>query len=200
METMQHYLPRVFSERSVSQRAAGRSYSSHALLFDIRWRMLQLRTYRSVALATLDGMNPGHDDLGSCIVRSDMLARVLTVSSIISFCLLTLLLVTTAPGSAGPVVILLVFILMYLSLLGAVTFLLFVGTRVVYFLTHLLTNRKVRTRLSLNRAYLYATVLAALPMIVMGLYSVNGIRWYELVLVGIFGAIGVLYIVRRTKS
>jgi len=129
-----------------------------------------------------------------------MLARILTITSIISFFLLMLLLTTTAPGSAGPVVILVVFILLYLSLLGAVTFLLYAGTRIVYFLSHLLTNRKVRTRLSLNRAYLYATVLAALPMIVMGLYSVDGIRWYELLLVGIFGCIGVLYITRRTKS
>ena len=36
VETTQHYLPRVFSERSVSQRATGCSYSSHALLFDIQ--------------------------------------------------------------------------------------------------------------------------------------------------------------------
>lgn len=129
-----------------------------------------------------------------------MLARILTITSIISSCLLALLLMTTAPGSAGPVVILFVFILIYLSLLGAVTFLLYAGTRVVYFLLQLLANRKVRTRLSLNRAYLYATVLAALPMIVMGLYSVDGIRWYELLLVVIFGCVGVLYIARRTKS
>ena len=106
----------------------------------------------------------------------------------------------TTPGGAGPVVILFVFILMYLSLLGVVTFLLYAGMRVVYFLVDLLTNRKVHARLSLSLAYLYATVLATLPMIVMGLYSVNGIRWHELLLVGIFGVIGVLYIARRTKS
>lgn len=129
-----------------------------------------------------------------------MFARILTVTSIISFCLLMLVLTTTTPGTAGPVVILLVFILMYLSLLGAVTFLLYGSTRMVYFLMHLVANRNVRSRLALSRAYLYATVVAVLPMILMGLYSVNGIRWYELLLVGIFGLVGVLYIARRTKS
>lgn len=129
-----------------------------------------------------------------------MFARILTSISIVSFCLLVLLLTLTAPSSTGPVVILFVFILTYLSLLGAVTFLLYAGTRTFYFVTHLLTNRPVRSRLSLNRAYLYATVLAVLPMVIVGLYSANGIRWYELLLVGIFGCIGVLYIAKRTKS
>ena len=198
METMHITCPEFFSERSVSQRAAGRSYSSHALLFDLQWRMLQLGTYKLVALATLVLLR--YYDFTSCIVRSDMFTRILTIVSVISFCLLIILLTTTAPGSAGPVVILFVFILMYLSLLGVVTFLLYAGMQVVYFLVDLLTNRKVHARLSLSRAYLYATVLATLPMIVMGLYSVNGIRWHELLLVGIFGVIGVLYIARRTKS
>ena len=142
----------------------------------------------------------GYFDLESCIVRGDMFARILTIVSVVSFCLLMVILTFTAPSSVGPVVILFVFILTYLSLLGAVTFLLYVGTRVGYFLIQLLTNRTVHGRLSINRAYLYATVLAALPMIMMGLYSVDGIAWYELVLVAIFGAIGLLYIARRSKS
>ena len=52
VETMHITCPEFFSERSVSQRAAGRSYSSHALLFDLQWRMLQLGTHKLVALAT----------------------------------------------------------------------------------------------------------------------------------------------------
>lgn len=129
-----------------------------------------------------------------------MLTRILTITSIISFCLLMFILTTTAPGASGPGVILLVFILTYLSLLGAVTFLLYGSTRMMYFIVHLTTSRNVQSKLTVGRAYLYATVLAVLPMIVMGLYSVNGIRWHELLLVGIFGLVGVLYIARRTKS
>lgn len=131
---------------------------------------------------------------------SSMFARILTTASIISFCLLILTLTTTTPGTAGPVVILLIFILMYLSLLGVVTFLLYGGVRVAYFLMRLVTNRYIRAGLTLSRAYLYATVLAALPMIIMGLYSMDGIRWYEFILVGVFGLIGMFYIARRTKS
>ncbi len=129
--------------------------------------------------------------------KNVMFIRILTTVTVASFCILALLLSLTAPSSAGPVVILAVFILAYLSLLGVVTFLLYYGAKTVRFLTKLFTNRTMRKELTLNRAYLYATVLAVLPMIVVGLYSVDGMRWYELLLVVIFGLTGVLYIARR---
>jgi hypothetical protein len=108
------------------------------------------------------------------------------------------MLVLTNPTQAGPVAILVVIILTYLSLLGVVTFLLFTGARLIRFLAHAIFNKKIRTTLSLRRAYLYATVLATLPMMAVGLNSMGGIQWYEILLLALFGGIGVIYIARRT--
>lgn len=195
VETTQHYLPRVFSERSVSQRATGCSYSSHALLFDIQVAFAATGERLGLSL-WLPWMCRG-SRLYIVYSKNVMFIRILTTVTVASFCILALLLSLTAPSSAGPVVILAVFILAYLSLLGVVTFLLYYGAKTVRFLTKLFTNRTMRKELTLNRAYLYATVLAVLPMIIVGLYSVDGMRWYELLLVVIFGLTGVLYIARR---
>ena len=130
--------------------------------------------------------------------KNRMLIRILTIATISSIFLLILLLSLTAPSSAGPVVILFAFILFYLSLLGIVTFLLYTGAHFIYFLVQLFTNRIIRTKLSIRRAYLYATVIATLPMMAVGLYSVGGVKWYELILIALFGLIGIVYIARRT--
>ena len=127
-----------------------------------------------------------------------MISRILAVVTVVSASLLVILLFTTNPGSVGPAGLLLVFILGYLSLLGLVTFLLFYGVKLWVNLVRLITRRTVHFQLTFRRAYLYASILATLPMMVVGLYSTGGISWYELLLISLFGAIGVLYIAKRT--
>lgn len=127
-----------------------------------------------------------------------MMSRALAIITIVSASLVIILLFTTNPGSAGPAGLLLVFILGYLSLLGLVTFLLFYGLKLWAYLVRLITRRAVRFRLTLKKSYLYSSILATLPMMVVGLYSTGGINWYELLLIGLFGAIGTLYIAKRT--
>ena len=57
--------------------------------------------------------------------------------------------------------------------------------------------KKPIERLSLRRSYYYATVIAATPIMIIGLQSVGSIGVYELLLVIIFAAIGCLYISKR---
>lgn len=127
-----------------------------------------------------------------------MISRILAIVTVVSASLLVVLLFTTNPGSVGPAGLLSVFILGYLSLLGLVTFLLFYGVKFWVYLVKLITRRTVRFQLTLKRSYLYASILATLPMMMVGLYSTGGISWYELLLIGLFGAIGTLYIAKRT--
>ena len=127
-----------------------------------------------------------------------MISRILAIVTVVSASLLVVLLFTTNPGSVGPAGLLLVFILGYLSLLGLVTFLLFYGVKFWVYLVKLITRRTIRFQLTLKRSYLYASILATLPMMVVGLYSTGGISWYELLLISLFGAIGTLYIAKRT--
>lgn len=127
-----------------------------------------------------------------------MVSRILAIVTVVSASLLVVLLFTTNPGSVGPAGLLLVFILGYLSLLGLVTFLLFYGVKFWVYLVKLITRRTIRFQLTLKRSYLYASILATLPMMMVGLYSTGGISWYELLLISLFGAIGTLYIAKRT--
>lgn len=132
-----------------------------------------------------------------CIVEC-MVFRILAIMTVISCCVLTLVLFTTTPSTIGPAGMLGVFVLGYLSLLGVVTFLLYYGERLGAILLRVLGFRPGRIHLSLGRAYLYASVFAALPMMAIGLYSTGGIAWYEFLLLILFGLIGVVYIAKRS--
>jgi hypothetical protein len=127
-----------------------------------------------------------------------MIVRILSSITIVSICLLALLLTTTNPTTAGLVGMLVIFILGYLSLLGAVTFLLFYGSYVWVYVSETFFRRPVHERLSLGRAYLYGSVIAALPMMAIGLFSTGEMKWYEFLLLFLFGVIGVFYVARRT--
>ena len=127
-----------------------------------------------------------------------MMFRILTIVTVASCCVLLLLLTATNPGTAGLGGMLAVFIFGYLSLLGVVTFLLYYGSRMGVILMKLLGARSAgHSRLPLGRAYLYASVLGVLPMVAIGLYSTGGVKWYELLLLILFGIIGIAYIARR---
>jgi len=102
----------------------------------------------------------------------------------------------TSPATVGLAGMLAVFLLGYLSLLGVVTFLLYYGSKL-----SLVVLKKFRKRdgLTLTKAYLYASVLSTLPMMLVGLYPTGGVEWYEVLLLILFGVMGVLYIARRTS-
>lgn len=123
--------------------------------------------------------------------------RILTVVTIVSWVAVLILLSITNPGNISPAGMLGIFILGYVALLGAMSFLLYYGSIAIKFIFRDVLKVKIHTNLSLNRAYLYASVLATLPMMIISLHSAGGIVWYELFLVLLFGAIGVFYIARR---
>ncbi len=133
---------------------------------------------------------------GSCIIVDAMMSRILAIVTVTSSCLLILLLTMTSPATVGLAGMLAVFLLGYLSLLGVVTFLLYYGSKL-----SLVVLKKFRKRdgLTLTKAYLYASVLSTLPMMLVGLYPTGGVEWYEVLLLILFGVMGVLYIARRTS-
>ena len=124
--------------------------------------------------------------------------RVLTVSTVLSWLLLAVLLIGTNPSDAGLMGMLGVFVLGYLSLLGVVTFLLYYGSKLWVAVGSWLYRRAIRLQLSLGRAYAYASVISAVPMMMVGLYSTGGIRWHETALLILFGVIGIFYVARRS--
>ena len=127
-----------------------------------------------------------------------MLSRVITFGSVIAAVLLVGMLYTTTPIEAGPLGILFVFILMYVSALGMLTFLLFGLSRVIARLSRSLTVRRPLQVMSLQRSYYFASVLALAPVMFIGMQSVGKVGIYEIILIALFATVGCIYIAKRT--
>jgi hypothetical protein len=98
------------------------------------------------------------------------------------------------PASAGPFGVLLIFISAYLSLLGILTYLLVGVSRVITYLSVVFMTRKPFERLTLKRSYYFSTVVAAAPVMLIGLQSVGAVSVYSFLLLIVFVVIGCLYI------
>lgn len=132
------------------------------------------------------------------IVIIRMLERIILVITLASLCLLAVLLNVATPTGIGPFGILAVFAFAYLSLLGVMTFFISSTSRIISHLSSAFTVRKPINTLSFRSSYYYSTVVAAAPIMLVGLQSVGAIGPYELLLVVAFVVIGCVYITKRT--
>ncbi|MEI6237657.1 MAG: hypothetical protein WCP03_03605 [Candidatus Saccharibacteria bacterium] len=128
-----------------------------------------------------------------------MLKKSIATITIISLCLLVVLLNSTTPSWPGPLGVLAVFIFAYLSSLGLVAYLIYWSSRLFAYISSHFTSRKPLLALDLKRSYYFATVLAVAPVIFVGLQSVGNVGLYEILLVFIFVILGVFYISKRAK-
>jgi hypothetical protein len=126
-----------------------------------------------------------------------MLQRVIAIITVVSLCLLTLMLVTTTPAAAGPFGLLLIFITAYLTCLGLISFFLYGINRIAVYASAGFTLRRPLRVLPFRRAYYYSTVLALAPVMLIGLQSVGAVGIYEFLLVVLFEVIGCIYITKR---
>lgn len=128
-----------------------------------------------------------------------MLEKIIAISTIVSLCLLVVLLNVTAPTTVGPFGILVVFILGYTSSLGVMTYFLYAVSRIVAHLSSAFTVKKPIVPLSFRKSYYYSTIIAAVPIMLIGLQSVGAISLYEIILVLVFAIIGCVYIAKRIR-
>ena len=128
-----------------------------------------------------------------------MLQKIVAITTITSLCLLAVLLNTTTPTTIGPLGILAVFILGYLSSLGVMTYFLYSINRVVTHLGSAFTVKKPISAMPFRLAYYYSTVVAAAPIMLIGLQSVGAVGVYEFILVLLFTVIGCIYITKRIR-
>jgi hypothetical protein len=126
-----------------------------------------------------------------------MLEKVVTIVAITSLCLLTILLNVTTPTTIGPFGILAVFILGYMSLLGVMAYFFYSFSRLIAHLSMAFTVKKPIRAVTFMRAYYYSTVMAAGPIMLIGLQSVGSVGLYEFGLVFIFCLMGCVYITKR---
>jgi len=128
-----------------------------------------------------------------------MLGKVLAISVTIAVVLLTVLLQTTTPATIGPLGILVIFVLMYVSAVGVLTFLLWFGNRLLARAFAYASVKRPLQSLSLQKSYYFASVIALAPVMFVGMQSVGEVSFYELLLVVIFVAISCVYIAKRSS-
>jgi hypothetical protein len=127
-----------------------------------------------------------------------MLKIIVSVITFVSLCLLLLLLNITTPATAGPFGILAIFILAYMSSFGLVAFFLYFISRIFSYLSKIFMTVKPFKTLTFKRTCLFSSVIAAAPIMLVGLRSVGEMGFYEYLLVLFFTVIGCLYISKRT--
>ncbi|MNT32739.1 hypothetical protein D3C72_1686370 [compost metagenome] len=126
-----------------------------------------------------------------------MLGKILSIGSVVAVVVLVLLLNQTTPNQAGPLGVLIIFLLMYVVALSGVTFAIHGGSRLVARFSASLTVKRPFRAITFKQSYYYASIIALAPVMLIGMQSVSGINLYDILLVIFFVAIGVVYISRR---
>lgn len=129
-----------------------------------------------------------------------MLGKIIATSTVVATILLIVLLQTTNPSTAGPLGLLAVFFLLYVIMLGVVTEVLWIGSGLIQTIGRRFTSKRPPGRLSLQRAYYFSTVLALGPVMALAMASIGSFGVYEAVLIGLFLAVGTLYVSRRSNG
>ena len=127
-----------------------------------------------------------------------MLGKLISISSVVSAVLLVAFWRLTTPATIGPLGILIVFILMYVLALGALTFLLFIVSRLIQRVFVVFSLSKHKNTLSLGRSYYFSSVLALAPVMFIGMLSVGAVSVYDVCLVFLFVIIACTYVSKRT--
>lgn len=130
---------------------------------------------------------------------TEMLPRTIATLSLVGLGLLIIMLTFTSPATAGPFGLLLLFITAYVTFVGLISFFLFGMNRLIVMVSASMSPRKPLRPLEFRRAYYFSTVLAAAPVMLIGLQSVQSVGIYELVLVIIFEAVACLYVSKRVR-
>jgi len=110
---------------------------------------------------------------------------------------MAVLLNVTTPIIAGPFGILAIFVFAYLASLGVVTFFIYWVGRLLAHLSKAFALSRPFTGLNFKQSYYYSTIIAAAPIMLVGLQSVGSVGFYEIGLVILFVGIGCLYITKR---
>lgn len=126
-----------------------------------------------------------------------MIVKLLPVLTIFASCVLAYLFFSTTPDTVGSVGVLVVFLCLYVVLLGLMTSSIFYGARIARFIGSLFGRTVSRPAISYRHAYYYGTVIALLPMMLIGLQASAALSVYSAGLIITFGILGLFYISKR---
>lgn len=123
-----------------------------------------------------------------------MLGKVLGATTLGAFVLLSALMQATSPSTIHPLGILAVLILLYVLVLGVLTFFIY-GSHQLF---SVITAKPIHWEpMKMSAAYYYATVLALAPVMLLGMRSIGRAGAYDIALIIIFELIACFYISKR---
>ena len=124
-----------------------------------------------------------------------MLKRIVAFMTVCSIVGVLAIMQSSTPSHSSPLVILLVFLLLYMSVFGALTFLLYgVRLAVVRIGKGKLNDR---TNTLFSRSIVYGSVLAFSPIILVAVQSIGGLKLYEIILVVVFEVVAIFYVYKQ---
>ncbi len=129
-----------------------------------------------------------------------MIGKLLVGVGVLSAIILSVILNSTTPATAGAFGILLVFIFTYLTTVSVLSFVVYGVSKGVSVVENKMMHKSQQSEMRLQRAYYFATILSLAPVIIMSLQSVGGVGIYELGLTLLFVALGCVYVTKRTAS
>ena len=124
---------------------------------------------------------------------------LIALTALASLCLLVFILDTTTPLTAGPLGILVVFVLAYVLSVMVIAYFIYWISILANRISSVLISRKPFEILELRKSYYYSSVISAAPVMLIGLQSVGSVGFYEIFLVSLFVIIGCLYISKRVN-
>ncbi|MBB1562818.1 hypothetical protein HG436_000140 [Candidatus Saccharibacteria bacterium] len=124
-----------------------------------------------------------------------MLKRIVAFMTVCSIVGVLAIMQSSTPSHSSPLIILLVFLLLYVSVFGVLTFLLY-GVRLAVMR---IGKGKLndRTNTLFSRSIAYGSVLAFLPIILVAVQSIGGLKLYEIILVVVFEAVAIFYVYKQ---
>lgn len=131
-----------------------------------------------------------------------MLSKIITIVAILSSLVLVLILNFVSPASAGPAVVMLVFIAGYALVVSLTAYFIHFLSRLYSKLLWRKTaanNLQIQRGVSFRKAYYYASVLALAPLIILAMQSVGELGVYETLLILILVSLGCFYVSKRFK-
>lgn len=123
-----------------------------------------------------------------------MLSRIVAITTLVAFVILSALMHTTSPSTIHPIGILLVFILFYLLALGMLAFFIFWAWNAVLGFKK---KNRLEQSFPFREAYYYASVLALAPVLLVGMRSIGRGSMWDVLLVIIFEVVACFYITKR---
>ena len=124
-----------------------------------------------------------------------MLKRIAAFMTVCSIVGVLAIMQSSTPSHSSPLIILLVFLLLYMAACGVLTFLLYGVRLAVVRIGKGKLNDHTNTLFS--RSIAYGSVLAFSPIILVAVQSIGGLKLYEIILVVVFEVVAIFYVYKQ---